>query len=355
MQQFSFPNFYIHPSLSDGEERGVYLNKRYMNNQVSQYESFWNLKNFNNITIFVHFLQALIVLVLCFTNLDEKPSNILFLTTKKNLSYTNYAMINVNKHDETCQLVKENSEVYKTKIATNDLQGLTVYNDILPHHNFYDYTNKTLLQFNVPDYFFETQYALVAIFLLSVIFQGYNGMYMGFEESFPRIIYNIEESISGGLIVMILALNTGIVELYTLIAFFGIIFAMNICNLCADASSWYVSVIMENKMMKYIWLIPQITAWILLFFVFIPILLNLERTRDCSNTIPSYIVITIYIEFIFFIVEQLTQTALCTWRSFNSQANAEYYSDFASILLGAVSKTFLAWMLLIPTLNASDI
>lgn len=350
MQTFRLPQIvYVPPYLSDGEEREVFLNRKY--NGDIRYGTFWSLKNLNNITIFLHFLQALIILILCFTNLDDKPTNIMFLSSKRELTHTNYALIDVNKKEETCDSVKDYSNTYKSNILTGNFNELTILTDILPH-NIFDFNNKTFLKYNIPDYHFETNYALVAIFALSVLFQAYNGMYMGFEESFPRVIYNIEESISGGLIVMILALYAGITEVYTIATFFAIIFAMNICNLCADVSSWFMSAILKNKSMKYLWLIPQITAWILLFFVFIPIIINLEKLRDCSSHIPNYVVITIYVQFIFFILEQIAQTFICLWRSFNSEIYIDYYSDISSILYSAISKTFLAWMFLIPTLNA---
>jgi len=358
MRSVVFSPIYVHPSLCDGagggeEQFSKYgMSSLYRAPQYAMKKGKWSLNHYNNLAVFLHFLQALTILVLCFTYLNDKPTDLLFVSNKMELSHTNYALIDVND-PKTCGDVRDYSTVYQTSIVPQNLQNLRVIHDIMPH-SIFDYTNKTILKYNIPDYAFNTNYALVAIFALAFVFQGYNGLYMGFDETFPRIIYNIEASISSGLIVIILAMNAGILELYTLVSLFGIMFGANLLNACAESSSWWMSVIMENKGMKYAWMLPQLASWILLFFAFIPILINIEKTRDCSYAIPSYVTIVIFLEFIFFLLYQIMHTFLLAWRSLNAQVNADFWIDFGSITWSIIIKTFLAWTLLIPALNVSS-
>jgi hypothetical protein len=325
---------------------------------TSKYKQFsskwnWSLNSYNNLAIFIHFINALVLLVLCFTYLDSKPENVVFVSGEMELQYTNYALIDIN-NKETCDDVKHYSNQYK-ELKENQLQNLIVLKDLMPH-NLYDFSNKTIVKYNIPEYNLSTHYMIAFFFILSFLFQSINGMYLGFEASFPRIMYYLEYSVSASLMIVVLAINVGILEAYTLLAFAAIFFGMNILGACAETISWMNAKLFQNKSMKFGWLLPHIASWILFFIVYIPILVTYEKVRSCSSaSAPGFVTAAIYVEFLFFCLFGLAQTYFLAWRSIDHNANVEWYIDFVSITLSIISKTFLAWILIGPVLSAYDV
>lgn len=322
-----------------------------MNRSFSRKKTWFSLNQYNNLAIFVHFVNALIVFVLCFTYLNDKPDNILYVSGKVELTHTNYALIDVNTK-KTCQSVRDYSSIYKDNILTQDHSSIQILKgDIMPH-NLYDFTNKTWIKYNIPEYHIYTYYIIASFFTISFLFQAFNGIFVGFEGSFPRIMHYYEYSISSSLMIIVLAINTGITELYTLIAFFGLFFGMNVLGACAEIISWMTAILFQNRSMTFGWLLPHISAWFLFLFAYIPILTTYEKTRGCSAGSPDFVTAAIYVEFVFFCIFGLSQTYLLTWRSIDPTANVSFWIDFTSITLSIIAKTFLAWVLIGPVLSS---
>jgi len=323
---------------------------QYSNKQPTKWN--WSLNSYNNLAVFIHFINALIVFVLCFTYLDSKPENVVFVSGKIKLSSTNYALVDINTK-ETCDDVKHYSNDYKA-LQTNNMQNIHIFNDFMPH-SLYDFSNKTLFKYDIPDYSLQLHYMIAFFFTLSFVFQAINGMYLGFEGSFPRVMSYFEYSISSSLMIVVLAVNTGILELYTIIAFFGLFFGMNILGACAEIISWTNAYLFQNRSMKFGWLIPHFAAWVLFLIVYIPILAMYEKVRSCSAGVPGFITAAIYVEFLFFILFGISQTYFLAWRSIDHAAKVEWYMDFVNITLSIVAKTFLAWVLIGPVLSVHEI
>lgn len=316
---------------------------------------FFDLNRYNNLAVLLHFINFVVIVILSSTYLNDKPSNIVFVSGEIQLKHTNLALIDINTK-QTCRDVRDYSEVYKNEILPVDASTLAltrpIIDDVLPH-NLYDFRNKTLISYDIPNFKIYTYYMISAFFAISFLFQAINGAYIGFQGNFPRVMHYIEYSISSSLMIMVLAINTGIIELYVLVSFFGLFFGMNMLGACAEIISWMTAVLFKNQSMIYGWLLPHISAWILFFFTYVPILITFEQTRSCCSVgAPSFVSAAIYVEFALFTIFGLTQTVLLVWRTSNPNADVAYWNDFSSITLSLLAKTFLAWILVAPVLSS---
>jgi len=311
----------------------------------------FSLKTYNNFAVGLHFINAVILFGLCFSILDEKPENVVFISGKIGVSDTNYAVIDVNSKD-VCENVRMHSPDYQTMLSSN-FAHVKVFQDFMPHH-LYDFRNKTAVRYGVPGHVVYTHYMMASFFALSFVFQGLNGIYFGFESSFPRILHYLEYSISSSLMAIVLAVNVGIIELYTLIGFFGMFFGMNILGACAEVFSWVTANYFQNKCLKFSWLLPHLSGWVLFLMVYVPIIVAYERNRDCSAGIPGFLTAAIYVEFFLFCLFGISQLYFLVWRSMDHNAKVEWYMDFTNITLSIGAKTFLAWVLIGPVLSSQS-
>ena len=174
--------------------------------------------------------------------------------------------------------------------------------------------------------------------------QAFTGLFIGFDFDGPRIMHYIEYSISSSLMLIVLAVNTGILEVYTLVGFFGLFFGMNMLGVCAE----FISYLAPSKLW---WMIPHFSGWVLYLLAYVPVIEQYERGRRCSVAVPDFLTAAIYLELVFFSMFGLAQTALLWWRMVEPLANVSYYTDLTSITLSIVAKTFLAWVLLGPVLS----
>lgn len=351
MQYFYIPNgsnpqFFL---VNSDEPNNEYIRNPFKTKTLANR---FTLNTYNNLAVFLHFLNFIIVLVLCFTYLNDKPENILYVSGKMQLTHTNYAFVDVSSK-KTCEDVRTYSSQYQKLVSMDNTSSFAIVDDVLPH-NLYDFRNKTIINYNIPEYHIYTYYLIAVFFLLSFLFQSINGMYVGFEGNFPRIMHFIEYSISSSLMILVLAINAGILELYVLVSFFGLFFGMNILGACAEIISWMTAVLFQNKSMKFGWLIPHLAAWVLFLFAYIPILITYEKTRSCSSVpAPAFVSAAVYVELIIFCIFGLFQTVALIWRTFDVEINVCYWIDFVNITLSIFAKTFLAWVLIGPVLSAN--
>ena len=302
-----------------------------------------NLDKYNWIAVGIHFVNAVVVLSLSATYLSTKPENVVFVSGKMELTYTHYAVVNAIGDKNSCPDVLQSPGYSKV------LEGQSkIIDDIMPHH-LYDFTNKTVVQFNKSGHVIYTHYMIACFFFLSCGFQAFNGYFVGFSGSFPRVMHYIEYSISSSLMIVVLAVNTGILEVLTLIGLFGLFMGMNILGACAEILSW-----IEVKMgqPKYWWLLPHTAAWILYLLAYVPVIVQYENGRNCSVAVPDFLTAAIYLELLFFTLFGVAQTSFLWWRSRDPRADVSYWIDLTSITLSIVAKTFLAWILIGPVLSS---
>jgi hypothetical protein len=303
------------------------------------------LSAYNWAAVCLHLLNAVVLFALSGTTLSGKPENVVFVSGKLGLSYTNYAVVRASGDRDTCADVLDSPGYAKV------LRGeAVVLGDIMPHH-LYDFTNKTVVRYDRPGASLHTHYAMAAFFALSCAFQAANGYFLGFEGSFPRVLHYLEYSVSSSIMVVVLAANVGILEVVTLVALFGLFFGMNLLGACAEVLSW-ASAEYDLPRLRLWWVLPHAAAWVLYLLAYVPIIVQYERGRECSVAVPGYLTAAIYLELLFFTLFGAAQTWLLCWRTVQPKADVAYWTDLTSITLSVVAKTFLAWVLVGPVLSA---
>lgn len=307
-----------------------------------------NLETYNWVAVGLHAINAIVVFALSATELSSKPENVVFISGKIELTSTHYAVVRTPGDNQTCR------EVLDSPGYASVLSGQArILGDIMPHH-LYDFTNKTIVKYNVPGNHVYTHVLMGFFFALSCVFQALNGYFVGFAGSFPRVVHYAEYSISSSLMVIVLAVNTGILEVYTLIGLFGLFFGMNMLGACAEVMSWAYAEF-DNAQLRYWWVLPHTAAWVLYLLAYVPVIAQYERGRSCSVAVPDFLTAAIYLELLFFTAFGVAQTWLLWWRTVDPKADVNYWTDFSSITLSIVAKTFLAWVLIGPVLSTKKV
>lgn len=305
-----------------------------------------NLTAYNWAAVLVHLVNAVVVLALSATTLDSKPENVVFVSGKLELSYTHHAVVRMPADNETCQDVLSSPGYARVLKGEAEAVG-----DIMPHH-LYDFRNKTVVRYGKSGNSLYTHYMIAAFFALSCAFQALNGYYMGFSGSFPRVVHYLEYSLSSSLMIVVLAVNVGILEVFTLVGLFGLFFGMNLLGACAELLSW-AAADLDIPRLKLWWVVPHAAAWVLYLLAYVPVIIQYETGRACSVAVPGYLTAAIYLELLFFTLFGAAQTWLLCWRTVHPTADVAYWTDLTSITLSVFAKTFLAWILIGPVLSTN--
>ena len=296
-----------------------------------------DLTIYNNVVLSLHLIQFIVLCIISEVILTDRDQDIIFVSGKINLKYTNYALIDYYNQNKTC------SNVLNSPMRTIMFEP---FKDFMPHH-LYDFRNKTIVEYFVTGYSLETYRMMYVFFLLSFLFQFYNSAFIGFDNDEPRIIHFLEYSISSSLMVMVLAVNLGILELYTIVAFASLFFGMNMLGACAE--------ILSNKLRAtWWWMLPHFAGWVLFIACYGPIFWTFRQTVNCSVGIPWYVELAIYLELVFFSAFGITQFAILYYATVDPELDANYWKDVSSITLSALAKTFLAWILIGPVLSMNN-
>jgi hypothetical protein len=115
----------------------------------------------------------------------------------------------------------------------------------------------------------DIKYMIVVFFIMSSFFQAVQWG-IGFVPDHCRVLRFVEYSFSAGLMIMAIALQTGIDDLFLLMTLFGLIFATNMFGLVADLLSYlpfYIPkhdeppVVLGLFQVHYLWVLQHIAGW----------------------------------------------------------------------------------------------
>jgi hypothetical protein len=154
-------------------------------------------------------------------------------------------------------------------------------------------------------------------------------------------MHYIEYSISSSLMIMVMAVNVGITELFAVTGMCAIFFGMNMMGACAEIMSHYAGLIEKESRDPFtriiMWLL-HFAGWILFFFAMIPIWIQFHILAvTCSDG--------------------GSPVSLIQKLKFHDGVNAAaaaigaehlFAFDCAHAVLSLVAKTFLAWLLMGP-------
>ena len=349
-------------------QKPYFADSGYDRNQYSQGpENKWPLYRWNLAAASLHALQCFIVLILIFTQFSDIPVNVPFVSGVQELRFTSQAMLVRNSTASHCANVK------KSPMYSQDNKSF-FRNDVVPF-NVYDFTDKFLVVYNIPGNWINTPACICMFFLLSAIFQFGNGALLNSNPDQPRLMHYLEYSISSSLVVIVMAVQSGVMELFTITSFFALFFGMNLFGVCAEVMMYlaergeggYRSSFVWGWSTAELWLLPHLAGWVLFLFTLIPILYNFHTISACSDDgagYPWFVITAVYGEVVFFLCFGFIQAYGLYKRTQNIQIfnNSNevregiiYLTDALNITASFVAKTSLCWLLLGPSLSAKKI
>ena len=201
----------------------------------------------------------------------------------------------------------------------------------------------------------DIRYMLFAFFLLSSGFQAAEAALDG-----PRWLRFVEYAFSAGVMLLAMAVQLGVTDIYTLCCMYALMFATNMLGLIAemlcDASR-------SSTLSEWFWLGPHCLGWLTCLFAYAPLIDSYLATTRCSDRRPpGYVHVIIFLEFALFCSFGVVQLYALVQKSLVYGGYApmaeggltddiDSYADLAYIALSLTAKTLLAWLILAPILT----
>ena len=344
-------------------------------------------RKFNSAIAWLHIFQFFAVIAMNELKFKKIPPNRVFVSSTVNLTFPNH-MLHVydgSARPTPCSDALDliNSERFQSHPHLNnaDLVIRGVADSIL-----FDMRNTTTVEFYINQYSLNIPYMVMLFFLLSGVFQMFNGWYIDAYPNGPRYIQYVEYSLSASLTIVIMALNTGIQDLITILSMFALFFGMNIFGVLAEfmmhaaencSGNFQLLSIGQTHLIDFasMWLIPHLCGWVLFLFAWLPVVIKYTKMQACSENsqqkgVPSFIAAAVAMESLCYFLFGLLQLLVLTMRTNRlGKSDSNYLScwlpcvgelqfewkhvlDVGTTTLSLVAKTFLAWALLGPALVA---
>jgi hypothetical protein len=229
----------------------------------------------------------------------------------------------------------------------------------------------------------DVLYVIFAFFLLSAVFQCAGGFVP--PQWAPRLRF-VEYSFSASIMMMAIALEAGIRDLYTLECMFVLTWATQVFGLMADAVSGYaVRLQCGSNGDLWLWVLPHVAGWATCLAAYAPAIDVFLQSRDRSDRQPpSFVTALIFAELVMFscfgavqTYGLIAKTLLCRGSNYqmidmsgidismeydrtplkNQKSKMDQVRDvdatceYAYIILSLVAKTMLCWIVLAPLLT----
>jgi hypothetical protein len=330
--------FLLVPSIA-GQEGGSSAHfKKY-----GYYEGLY--RRYNPYVLLAHAINLIATLVCLFVKFRLIPEGYVIVSPVVSLRWTNYALLLPpwsNYTENRCDL----------EFPSHGL----VYPDFMPHI-FYDFTDKSLVQYDKPEFKFQVIWAMAAFFLLSILFQWAHYSYLLSYPYMPRVLHYIEYAFSASIMIMVLAVNTGIIELFSVTGMAAAFYGMNMLGAAAEGMVHYLGFIPAHSQRVYtrlIWL-SHLAGWALFFLALVPVWVQLGNAIHCSDGgTPGFLIAAVTVESVCFFLFGFLQVAglmekirYCVQQSL-PDAELLFKYDCYHALLSLVAKTLLAWLLMGP-------
>jgi hypothetical protein len=341
-----------------------------------------SLQSLNYGAAFFHFVQAVTVVSLIAglnsKHKDDPPLQNGIYSVQKNLYVIRYAddshpkcdlprLINVSKAPGMSLNMSASGLLMETNNYAPFMEGA-----VAVHQNF-------------AVGYLDTRYMIFGFFTLSCIFQAFEALWGDY--SGPRLLRFVEYSISSSVMIMAIAVQVGLTDVYILVAMFTLMFATNLLGLIAELLCFLAE---AGAISIWLWTIPHFLGWVTCLVAYAPILDAYLHTTRCSDRgPPGFVNVIVFLEFFMFIcfgfvqVYSLFSKSIRFVSSTSPGAGGNYQqastldhmdgaffsssyplgagpqhpsqditdaADLAYVTLSFTAKTLLAWLILAPTL-----
>lgn len=230
----------------------------------------------------------------------------------------------------------------------------------------------------------DLRFLIMSFFMLSWLFQAAEG-FVG-DTPGPRLLRFVEYAFSASVMILAIAVEVGISDIYTLCCMFALIFATNLLGLMAELLC-YLAENSTGVVAPWLWALPHCLGWVTCLVAYAPLLDHYLTSVRCSDMgPPGFVDVIVFLEFTFFICfgfvqiySLLSRTLLLLSNEGGALSSARDYqelmqaadlrytkegkilqltnaqsvirnADLAYITLSFTAKTFLAWLILAPSL-----
>ena len=178
----------------------------------------------------------------------------------------------------------------------------------------------------------------------------------------PRILHYIEYAFSSSLMIMVMAVNVGIVELFAMTGMCAAFFGMNMLGAAAEGMCHFLGFVpghLQGSFIKMIWLF-HLAGWALFFLAVVPVWVQLNVAIHCTDGgTPGFLIAAVTIESICFFLFGFLQVAGLVEKIRNCipqslpETELLFKYDCFHVLLSLLAKTLLAWLLMGPAASVS--
>ena len=320
----------------------------------------------NSFAVVVHLFNMFFISGYYDAELKTIDSSYVFISPIANLHRSSHALIFADATTSKCSDVS-NSPHFKATTPAMESLNLGLFPPRKAYNNFmdlFDFSGTTVIQYEIPGDKLNLDLMMIFFCLLSAAFQSAHGVILIFMKQYnlPRFIHYLEYAFSSPLMVMVMAVNVGINELFTVTSLGALFCGMNILGMCTEVMIHYSGYIdqEERKMYEGIYLLVHAFGWCLFMFAMVPIWLQFHQVVTCSehNGIPDYGIAAIVVEsFLFFLFGILQSVAIwekrCALKGAAKIIPAYILFKYDSMhaILSLVAKTLLAYLLIAPALS----
>ena len=334
----------------------------------------------NACAVSLHILNAIAVGIAHERHLKHIKKGYLFFSPTVDLHWTNHALVRVDSNDNKCLDVGNSQHFIGTSPAFRQRCEASLFLPRDPFPDFvevFNFTGTDLIQYNREGASISLNMTILTFFILSAVFQTIHGVLLYYYDDIPRFLHYLEYAFSSPLMVMVMAVEVGIIELFLVIALGGLFFGMNIAGMCAEILTQYAGYIYDSTQSRIYWALcwlVHFTGWVLFLLAMVPIWLQFHYVIKCSENggTPDHVYALIIVESFFFFLFGFLQVVSimaklnyvydlqnddCYRMTYNNYrqpitipAQLLFRYDCVHALLSLVAKTILAWLLLGPAL-----
>jgi hypothetical protein len=271
----------------------------------------------NTIAVIIHFANAIAIGALQGSHFKNIPEGYVFISPIAQLDWTNHALVQFNADTNVCSEVAQSPQFIAT-IPASPALGMNLFPARRPYKNFmtlFDFTNTSVITYNVPGNEVHLNMMMMCFCLLSALFQLLHMFLLLKYETMPRFLHYAEYAISSPLMVMVMAVNVGLTEVFIVTSLGALFYGMNIMGMCAEVMAHYAGHVEREGLFAYLEVCKavHIAGWVMFLFAMCPIWIQVTQVRKCSENsgTPAYAYTAIVLEsFLFFLFGFLQMASL---------------------------------------------